>query len=291
MVAKKAKLWYTEKKTRPPRKFTETEALMNFVPTFFASPEEELYDIERLKSELSAEGIAFCVYETLDSTNAEAKRRAADVPTPALFIAEEQTEGRGRLGRSFFSPRGKGVYLSLLLETESPADTVGLTSAAAVATVRAIRAVTGKETGIKWVNDIVWQGKKVAGILAEGFSSEGRSFAVVGVGVNLCEEDGEFPEALRQTAISLGEDKHLLTDLAATLAKELNTLLRTPLDRSVTDEYRALSLVLGKRVTYTENGETHTGKAVAVNDDGTLSVRLSDGSLSTLASGEISLSL
>lgn len=263
---------------------------MNFFSSFF-SPEEELYDIERLKNTLPDKGIAFCVYEDIDSTNAEAKRRAAEVPTPALFIAEEQTEGRGRMGRSFYSPRGKGVYLSLLLRTKSPAETVGLTSAAAVATVRAIRAVTGKETGIKWVNDVYFEGKKVAGILAESFSAEERSFAVVGVGVNLCGENADFPPELQATATSLGEDKRLLTDLASTLAIELYTLLRTPADRAVMDEYRALSLVLGKPVRFTENGVTYEGVTEAVNDDGTLAVRLSDGTLHTLGSGEISLSI
>ncbi len=228
-------------------------------------------------------------YDTLDSTNSEAKRRAPTLSLPAVIVADAQSAGRGRMGRSFFSPRGTGLYFSYVTDRAAPAETVGMTAAAAVATARAIREVTGIETEIKWVNDLLWGGKKVAGILCECFAAEGRSFVVIGIGMNLTTAEDAFPAELREKAGSLGVREDVRRCLAQTLAEELHALLCALPDRAFMAEYRARSAVLGRRVRYTQNGVTYEGEALAIDDDGALCVR-TDGQLQRLGSGEISLS-
>ena len=228
-------------------------------------------------------------HDTLDSTNSEAKRRAAEIPLPAVIVADAQSAGRGRMGRSFFSPHGTGLYFSYVTDRIAFAETVGLTAAAAVAAARAIRAVTGVEVEIKWVNDLLWNGKKVAGILCECFAVEGRSLIVVGIGINLATSEDDFPEELRQKAGSLGMQKDVRRRLVQVLAEELHTLLCHLPDRAFMEEYRTRSAVLGRRVRYTQNGVIYEGEAIAIDDDGALCVK-TDGQTVRLGSGEISLS-
>ncbi len=245
---------------------------------------------EALKAALAAHELSLLWYDTLDSTNNEAKRRAASLSLPAVLIADTQTAGRGRMGRSFFSPRKTGLYFSYLTDRSAPAETVGLTAAAAVAAARAIARVTGIETEIKWVNDLLLDGKKVAGILAERFSAEGRLFTVVGIGINLHTAASDFPEELRQKAGSLGKVTVDREALVLALSEELHALVTALPDRTFMEEYRARSAVLGRRVCYTVNGSSYEAVATAIDDEGALIVRREDGGETRLASGEISLS-
>lgn len=246
-------------------------------------------DAARISERLSPFGIEVYVLPRVDSTNTEAKRRAqsgADKPT--LIIAESQSAGRGRMGRSFYSPRDTGVYMSLLVEARGGfSQTIGITSAAAVATARAISSICGIETGIKWVNDIYLDDKKVAGILAESFFVEEKLFLIIGIGVNLYTTD--FPEELCDIAGSLRSGKGDRSELAAEICKELITLILALPDRSFMREYRQRSIVLEKRVTFVENGEALEGFAESISDDGALTVLLDDGKRHELKSGEISL--
>lgn len=253
------------------------------------SPEFAVCDRHTLSAYLGARGIALYAYDTLDSTSTEARRRAGQVTVPAVFLADAQTKGRGRLGRSFFSPAKTGLYLSLLLERSDPVSDVGLTAAAAVAARRAIRRVTGKTVEIKWVNDLYADGKKLAGILCESFCVGEKRFAVVGVGINLYTED--FPEELWEKADSLRPAPGVRHALAAALVTELCALIDGLPCRDFMDEYRAASLATGKRVRFVENGAAQEGIALPVEDDGTLPVRLDDGRIHRLGSGEISLSV
>lgn len=250
---------------------------------------------ERLLSYLGSEAISVHVYETVDSTNYEAKRYAMEGGTaPAVFLAEAQTAGRGRTGKRFYSPEGTGVYLSLLLSVGNrPSDAVGLTSVAAVAVRRAIARVTGVETEIKWVNDLYANGRKVCGILTEGFCLEGACYAIVGVGVNLYTE--EFPDELLGIAGGLcPADGNLRNALAARITAELyeaaERLARGQAEEDMA-EYRKHSMVLGKAITYWKNQCAYDGIAEAVDQRGHLTVRHADGSRCVLASGEISLRL
>ncbi|MBQ9782957.1 MAG: biotin--[Clostridia bacterium] len=241
---------------------------------------------------LGARELAVRVYACVDSTNSEAKRYAlAGGATPCAFLAEAQSAGRGRMGRSFYSPEGTGLYLSLLIPAEGAlSDAVMLTTGAAVAVRRAIFQVTGRETGIKWVNDLYLEGRKVCGILAESFFVEQKRYVVLGVGVNLYTED--FPEELRLIAGSLlPQPRAVRNALAAALLAELYDLTEKLEPDTLMEEYRAASLVLGRQITYTENGVSRVGRAESVDDRGRLHVRHEDGSQAVLASGEISLRL
>ena len=231
--------------------------------------------------------ISFIHYDTVDSTNSEAKRCAAKIALPAVLVADEQSAGRGRMGRSFFSPRDTGLYFSYLTDRLTPEHVVGLTAAAAVATARAIARVTGIETEIKWVNDLLLNGKKIAGILCERFMSEGRSFVVIGIGINLATTD--FPDDLRHKAGSLGACESVREDLSLALTEELHALVSALPDRSFMEEYRTRSAVLGRGVRYTVNGKAYDAEAIAIDDGGGLLVRSEDGREHLLASGEISL--
>ena len=231
----------------------------------------------------------------VDSTNSLAKRMitSSEKLAPALLVADSQTGGRGRMGRSFFSPSETGIYMSLALDvTDRDISSVTrMTSAAAVAVCRAIADTVGRDPLIKWVNDLYLDGKKVCGILAESFFAGDKRIAVVGVGINLSTED--FPEEIRNIAGSLGKDTSLRKALTVAVATQLFDILDTVKngDASYMEEYRKRSLVLGKAVDFTADGVTRTGVAVAVEADGALRVLLSDGSERVLSSGEISLRL
>ena len=233
--------------------------------------------------------VALRVYDTIDSTNTEAKRYAmSGGAVPCAFLAETQTAGRGRMGRSFYSPDGTGIYLSLLLGAERRFDPVGVTTAAAVAVRRGIETVCGIETEIKWVNDLYYQGKKVCGILAESFFADDVRYFVVGVGINLYTSD--FPEELRQIAGGLlSEEKGLRGRLASEVIRNLYELTHRRDREEIMADYRAHSMVLGRQITYVENGRVREGVATAIDENGRLTVHLPDGTPAILASGEISL--
>lgn len=244
---------------------------------------------ETIEKELS---LPLTLLPSVDSTNTEARRTVFDGQTePHLILAEEQTGGRGRMGRSFFSPFGTGIYLSLVFPTDtSDRDTLLLTTAAAVAVWRAVRDVTGISCDIKWINDLYYGGRKVCGILAESFFVEERRYVILGVGVNLCTED--FPSELQESAGSLGKKaKGCRNELAAAMGRELSALISCPMPCGFMEIYRRHSLVLGQEIVYVENGDRREAVAESVDDRGRLTVRHADGSTRQLSSGEISLRL
>lgn len=232
-------------------------------------------------------------YAVLDSTNALVRARAVDGEGAGLVvIADRQTAGRGRLGRAFFSPPGCGLYLSVLLRpTLAAADALLLTTATAVAVAEAIEAVTGLAVGIKWVNDLYLDGRKVCGILAESaITASGRlDYAVIGIGVNVRAPVGGFPDELRDIAGSLlpadaPDLRPALTD--AILARLLPAVDALPA-RTHLAAYRARSTLLGRRVTVLPGGEAV--EVEGIDDDAHLIVRCADGTLRALSSGEISV--
>ncbi len=241
-------------------------------------------------------GMNLICFESVDSTNSFAReyvRGGGDLP--ALFVAESQSGGRGRQGKSFYSPHGSGVYMSLLFDVtdEPPRSVVSLTSAAAVAVCTSCESIGGCECGIKWVNDIYAGGKKVAGILAELFEDRGRKYVIIGVGVNLGK--AEFPEELRDIAGTLGceatekNKRELVLEITSKLTDIRKKLADG--DFSYMDIYRSRSVVLGREVTFTQNGVTQCGTAENITDTGALTVCLADGEKKVLSSGEISLRL
>ena len=241
---------------------------------------------------LKSKEIKVCVLDSVDSTNNEARRMAErGDEAPALIIANSQSAGRGRMGRSFYSPSRTGLYMSLLLGARADiADNVRLTTAAAVAVCRSIDEICGKASGIKWVNDVYLDGRKICGILCESFSvSAGGRFAVVGIGLNLHTES--FPKELADKAASLFPEGDGRAVFAASITDKLYGFYREPDAENIMEYYRGRSLVLGKKIIFTENGKAVEGFAEDVDDFGGLGVRLRDGSLRRLSGGEISLRL
>jgi BirA family transcriptional regulator, biotin operon repressor / biotin---[acetyl-CoA-carboxylase] ligase len=143
-------------------------------------------------------------FSTCPSTNDLAKRLAREGSAEGtVVVAEEQTEGRGTKGRSWHSPRGQGLYASVILRPRR-VDLSLLPLTAGVACLEAIREATGLEAALEWPNDIVWKRRKLGGILCEGeFLGNTVSFAVLGVGLNISQKRGDFPASLKRTATSL----------------------------------------------------------------------------------------
>ena len=256
------------------------------------TPIHNKIDATRLRELLegSGKGLSLCVFDEIDSTNSEAKRMAVEgKSTPALIVAAAQSAGRGRLGRSFYSPVDTGVYFSILFDAEASMETtLSITGAASVAVMRAIRRLCGKQTAIKWVNDLYLYGKKVCGILTEAVSGlSDFPKVILGIGVNLSTE--VFPPALSQKAGSLGESALSREALIAEIVRELWPYLQNPTDQSWLDDYRAHSCVIGKEIRWGEGEGTHTGRAVGIDGRGALEVRLPDGSTEYLRTGEISI--
>lgn len=231
------------------------------------------------------------VYDTLESSNRTAKLLALDgAPHGTLVLTAHQSAGRGRLGRVFESPSGKGVYLSVLLRPAASAQTA--TIGAAVAVCRAVQELCGLELGIKWVNDLYYQGKKVCGILTEAGTDleSGRlEWLVVGIGLNLTSRPEDWPEELRPIAGSLypgGPAPVSRAALAGAIARELLGLCP---DFDCLDEYRTRCFVPGHWVTVCTGTESYAAKAVAIDDAGRLIVQREGGRTEALCHGEVSI--
>ncbi len=243
------------------------------------------------------EDVSIFVYDELASTNLTARDLAEESTKDTLIAAHRQTGGRGRMGRSFFSPSG-GLYMSLLLHPTMPSDkATGLTAAAAVATARAIDKVSGKKSEIKWVNDIYLDCRKVCGILAEAqIKDDGfMKYAVVGIGINLTVPRGGFPADIADRAGALFDDnmpQDADNRIAAEIVNELLPICRDGLLTSdYLDEYRKRSNIIGRDVDVMRivDGESRPAKAVAIDDTCRLVVRYPDGVVEALGSGEVSV--
>ncbi len=237
-------------------------------------------------------GLVIKYLPSVDSTNNEAKRIAAGkAPGNMLVCAGEQTAGRGRLGREFYSPADTGIYFSVLINppAQAPAG-VGITTAAAVSVVKAIEKLTDKKPLIKWVNDVYLDGKKICGILSEAVTdveSGSISSIIVGIGVNI--STSEFPQEIESTASSLFAQNVSKNELIAEIAKEVLDYC-TDFDFSrVREYYKAHCFILGRKIKYTVRGSVKCAVAEDIGESGELIVRTESGEMQTLASGEISV--
>lgn len=234
-----------------------------------------------------------------DSTNALLRQQAnAGAAEGYTLIANEQTAGRGRYGRSFFSPVGTGAYLSVLLRpNHCPAlQAVRITTMAAAAMCKAIEEVCDEAPGIKWVNDIFVRGKKVCGILTEGsFGLENGllEYAVLGVGINVYEPDEGFPEELREIAGALFDHPRndMKNRLVAAFLNRLMSYYRSEDPSDYLETYRQYSLVLGREVTVLSPSGDRKAQVLAIDDACHLQLRYDDGTEANLSSGEISIRL
>ncbi len=244
--------------------------------------------------------VAFCsslhYLEETTSTNAVLKQMALEgMPEGAVVLAARQTEGRGRLGRSFFSPEG-GLYMSVLFRpTASVQNPLMLTAAAAVAVSRAVDNVFSVESQIKWVNDIYVDGKKVCGILAEGQidpNEPDRPAVVLGIGVNICAPKEGFPPEIADRAGALTDGDEPDCEQLARFVKEiLNNLYVDYVrleEKNFLSEYRNRSFLTGKTVQYQKNGRTRSAEVVGIDDEARLVV-LEEGQETALFAGEVQL--
>lgn len=259
---------------------------------YILEPESDVLSEEGIRVLLPEEhrALPLTVYRSIDSTNNEAKRYAMlGAPHGTIIAADAQTNGRGRRGKSFYSPAGTGLYLSVVLRPEKPlSDCVYTTIASADALADTIEELTDCEPKIKWVNDIIVNGRKVCGILTEAVSDIESGMAetvIVGVGLNVTTED--FPPEISRTAGSL-RCSATRNSLAAGIISRIIEYTRRADSRELLDRYRSRSAVLGQTVGFIRNGETVTALADSIDDDGSLIVRTENG-IERLRSGEISI--
>lgn len=265
------------------------------------------YCLDARTDVLSAQGIqrlledaAFPVPEVLPrtvSTNALLRQRAAaGAPEGTVILANEQTLGRGRMGREFYSPPDTGVYMSLLLRPAHllPAQAACITTMAAVAACEAIEELSGRQAQIKWVNDILIDGKKVCGILTEAsytLESGRLDYAVLGIGFNVYPPAGGFPPEIAQIADAIlrNQADNGKNRLAAAFLNRFMALYRSPEPSGYAQSYRQRSLVIGHPIRVLSPSGARNAYALDVDRDCRLIVRYEDGTIDQLTSAEISI--
>lgn len=237
--------------------------------------------------------------DSVDSTNNRLRELAlSGAPSGQVVLANRQTQGRGRRGRAFVSPQDNGIYLSFLAHPDClPTDIAEITAWTAVATNNAIEAVCGIRAGIKWVNDLVIDRKKICGILTEmSVESEGGyiQYVIIGIGINVNGQAEDFPEEIRSTATSLAMETgkaHSRAQLAAALIRELDKMCAAwPKGKlHYLECYRRDNITTGKEITVVRGAEEIPAFATAIGEDFSLKVRYADGRSESLSSGEISI--
>ena len=250
-----------------------------------------------IKQHLKNPHLDISVFSSVTSTNTILKEMAEQgAKEGTVIIAEEQTAGRGRTGKQFYSPKGTGIYISILLRPDIPAEeSLFLTTSAAVATARAIEDVSDKRALIKWVNDIYLEDKKTCGILTEGaFNVEtGKlDYAIVGIGINVCIPDGGFPDNIKDIATAIFDKQtDSINKRSILIANLLDYFMEYYKDfnsKSYVKEYIERSMIIGKTITVIEGSKTSVAKASDIDKNCRLKVQFEDGTTKWLSSGEVS---
>jgi BirA family biotin operon repressor/biotin-[acetyl-CoA-carboxylase] ligase len=238
------------------------------------------------------------VFEQTTSTNDVAERLAHDgVPEGAVVFAESQTQGRGRLGRAWLSPKRKGLWFSVLLRPKlRPQETTQLTVISATALRRAIRTVTGLTVDIKWPNDLQIGGKKVAGILTEMSAElDCVRYAILGIGVDVNWPVGTFPPELGKIATSLSLERGAeisRPELAVAVLRELDSdYARVCAGRfsELADEWEAACITIGQNVVVHTGDRRFRGRAESLDEDGALLIRTEHGHLERVIGGDVTI--
>lgn len=238
-------------------------------------------------------------FDTIDSTNDRAKAMAENgAPHGTVLIAGHQTNGRGRMGRSFSSPAGQGIYLSVILRPNCRAEQLmHLTCSAGVAMCDAVELVTGHRPGLKWINDLVMRNRKLGGILTELSVAPDTglvTYAVIGIGLNCKQTPENFPPEIRDIAISLETAVNHPVDTAKMAAAMVDSLFR--MDQQLLTQqaqilaaYRQDCITIGKNILVHRADSTIPGKAVDIDEQGGLLVSFPDGTMRAVSSGEVSV--
>ena len=242
-----------------------------------------------------ADNFSIEVLGSCTSTNTVLKERAGSLSEWHTVIAGSQTAGRGRLGRSFYSPEGTGLYMSILLRPKLTAeDAVFITTAAAVAMCRAIDEIAGIRAEIKWVNDIFVNDRKVCGILTEAsvdMESGAIEYAILGVGINVTAPEAGFPEELSDIAGAVFERRqnNIRNRLAAAFLKHIFLLCSALPESDFVNEYQERCFLVGRHVNVMRGGDSGSAVVLGVDDRCRLMVRYADGREDVLSSGEVSV--
>lgn len=239
--------------------------------------------------------IPITVYKTINSTNTEAKLLSMkNAEHGTVILSDEQTNGRGRMGRNFYSPAESGIYMSIILKPNlNIADSVLITTAASVAVCLAIDKFTNLESKIKWVNDIYINDKKVCGILTEAVTdieSGTINNVIVGIGLNVRTE--LFPTEIKKIAGSIfnsKEDSCIRNQLSAEIINNILSMFRNLEDRTFLEIYKERSIIIGENIRYLKNNQWFEGYAQDIDEFGGLVVFHEDGHKEVLHSGEISV--
>ena len=251
----------------------------------------------RISDEIAKRGVSapkiHLIYET-DSTNREARSYHSSHGEAAVFIADGQTAGRGRRGRSFCSMHGVGIYMSFLLYPVGElSDLTAVTTYTAVAVCRAIERVSGLHADVKWVNDIYYKGKKLGGILTEGaLSSDMKTaeYVIVGLGLNVLRS--ELPDEIADIATTLEDatgrrlDRNLLI---SEIISEFCLGIGSISSSEVIEEYRRRSFLVGREITVHKLSCSYPARVIGIGDDMSLRIRLADGKEEKLITGEVSV--
>lgn len=259
--------------------------------------DNDIISLSAIEGCLNNNGDNIYVFETLDSTNNYAMKLAQDgVENGALVIAVQQTDGKGRIGKSFISPKG-GIYMSMVLRPNCQlSEAMLITPMIAVAVTTAINNLCKVDSRIKWVNDIYLYDKKICGILTQAvtdFESGGVSAVVVGIGINFDTPLSAFDGELAKKATSIfGTEKPNVTknQLIAEIYKKVMAGVITFGDRKFMQRYKELSFVIGRQITYEFNSKPFGGTAIDIDDNGRLVVQTVDGII-YLNCGEISIKI
>lgn len=238
-------------------------------------------------------------YDSIDSTNTKAKALAREgAPHGTVVLAGHQSAGRGRMGRSFTSEAGAGVYLSVILRHACPPSRLmHLTCAVAIAACQAVEQASGVRPGIKWINDLILENKKLGGILTELSIDPGTGlvdYAIVGIGINCLQSEGDFPAPLDQIATSLKmvTGRHISpARLAAAMIEALEDTDRRllPEKAAIMAQYKDECMTLGREIMLVRADTVRYAKAVDLDENGTLLAQFPDGSTEWIQSGEASI--
>lgn len=236
-------------------------------------------------------------HETITSTNIRAKEIAREADEGTVVIAEEQTMGKGRLGRNWTSPKGKGLWFSIILKPKVKVEeATKITLIGAAAVYKALKDM-GIESYIKWPNDIVIDGKKVCGILTEMiFRDKGSYFVIIGIGINVNLDEEDFNEDLKNKATSLKLVRRSEVDRNKLFAYVLNNfeILYIPFKekgdiREAIEISRERSILIGKEVRIIGGNREKTARVLGIDNEGQLIVKYRDGKTEALFSGEVSI--
>ena len=247
-----------------------------------------------------ADKFNFIIHKTVASTNIIARELAINgAESGTVVIAEEQTSGYGRNGKSFFSPYGTGIYMSIILNLKKEKKIFNssfITTAAAMAVSKSIEEISNENTQIKWVNDVFLNGKKVCGILTEGafsFEDGKLDYAVIGIGVNVNFPKDGFPKELNNIAASINSKNNANSNTKSDIRNILVAKILENLydyyfnDVNFYEEYKKRSFLIGKKVSININNKEHIVKVLDIDKTFALVAEFQDGKIDKIVSGSI----